>query len=264
MYRMSSLCDKLTCLNKRQELESSKSKLLSKITDSALVDFENVSMFQKNKECDACKHFLDWVDRNKIYAMADEIVANIDANKQRLNLASIKLNEFKDMYIKVRELATLAADDAHTIEQRDEFKVEAHQIQKQICDIIDNLQFNSIDVFNRVFFVRDDLESENRKEYNTNYKCLDDVDFSDAATSDKETDNIDKHLKDHLEPFLNRVESCYKELYRTKENILRQKTQGYKNLEKQRLQAKQTMEKKVCNIGSQIEYLNICISHNKE
>ena len=57
-------------------------------------------MYQNNEDQDQVKYFLDWVDRNKIYATADEVVANIDANKQRLNLANIKLNEFKDMYMK--------------------------------------------------------------------------------------------------------------------------------------------------------------------
>ena len=260
---MSSLCDKLMCLGKRQELESSKSKLISRIADSALVDFENVSMFQKNKECDACKHFLDWVDRNKIYATADEVVANIDSNIQRLNLANIKLNEFKDMYIKIRELVTLGADDAYTNEQKMEFQNQVDIILAQIKNVIDDLQFNGIEVFHKneqdKFWVRDDLESNNRKQYNIFYDPLKTIDVKD----DMETDKIDLHLSKVLESKLNEVESCYKELYRTKENIIRQKTQGYKNLEKQRLQAKQSMEKKVCNINNQIEYLNICVSHNK-
>ena len=63
-------------------------------------------MYQNNEHQDTVKYFLDWVDRNKIYSNADEVVANIDANKQRLNLANIKLNEFKDMLMKIRELAT--------------------------------------------------------------------------------------------------------------------------------------------------------------
>ena len=75
-------------------------------------------------------------------------------------------------------------------------------------------------------------------------------------------DRVDSHLEKVLEPMLNKVESCYKELCRTKANILRQKAQGYKNLESQRAQAKRHVEKKICNIMNQVAYLNVCISHN--
>ena len=118
---MSRICDKLKCLGKIQELEKRKADLIDWLGEVSHIDFENISMYQNNKYEDAVKYFLDWVDRNKIYATADEVVANIDANKQRLNLANIKLNEFKDMTMKIRELATLAADEAHTPEQRKEF-----------------------------------------------------------------------------------------------------------------------------------------------
>ena len=258
---MSSLCDKLMCLGKRQELESLKSKLMGWLTDVSLIDFENISMYQNNEDQDQVKYFLDWVDRNKIYATADEVVANIDANKQRLNLANIKLNEFKDMWMKVRELATLAADDAHTAEQRLEFKAEADQIIAQIESIKNELQFNSKPVFNVAYSVRDNLESGTRKNYNVIYNPKGAVNFNDSVNADAETNAIDTELVT-LEAGLNAVESCYKELCRTRENILRQKAQGYKNLESQRAQAKQHVEKKICNLMNQVAYLNVCISHN--
>ena len=258
---MSSLCDKLMCLGKRQELESLKSKLMGWLTDVSLIDFENISMYQNNEDQDQVKYFLDWVDRNKIYATADEVVANIDANKQRLNLANIKLNEFKDMYMKVRELAVLAADDAYTVAQRTEFEVEARQIQAQVNSIEAALKFNGEKVFNTEYKVRDDLESGERKKYQVTYAKKDDVDFNGSANADAEIGKIDTHLVT-IEARLNAVESCYKELCRTRENILRQKAQGYKNLESQRAQAKRRVEKKICNIMNQVAYLNVCISHN--
>jgi len=386
---MSSLCDKLMCLGKRQELESLKSKLMGWLTDVSLIDFENVSMYQNNEDQDSVKYFLDWVDRNKVYATADEVVANIDANKQRLNLANVKLNEFKDMLMKIRELSLLASDDAHSAAQKDEFVHELKSIHAQIKNVVSELEFNGMRIFKDGFMVRDDLESGNQKIIDLTYEpmgvefsasdiadaeiaskngafdarkaeqdvnmellskitaeidrledmekvraltdaeknelnklkdegarlelkkrdlavAMDDLDrgrqelevakanYKDAlfelssnpghsgaqsTVDDFETDmanlrggldlsydgfsdRVDSHLEKVLEPMLNKVESCYKELCRTKANILRQKAQGYKNLESQRAQAKRHVEKKICNIMNQVAYLNVCISHN--
>ena len=92
---MTSLCDKLICLGKKHHLESKKAKLISWLNSVSLVDFDNISMFQTNKDENEIKHFLEWVDHNKILATTDEIVSNIDANKQILEVINIKQNEIK-------------------------------------------------------------------------------------------------------------------------------------------------------------------------
>ena len=84
---------------------------------------------------------------------------------------------------------------------------------------------------------------------------------SASELADCYTDCVDTHLV-YLEERLAETESCYKKLCRTRDNILRQKAQGYKNLESQRAQAKKHVEMKICNIMNQIAYLNVCISHN--
>ena len=146
-----SLCDKLKSLGRKSNIEGVKSNLMAKLTDVALVDFENVSMYQKNSDSDDIKHFLEWVDRNKVYATADEVVSNIDANKQRLRLANVKLNEFKDMLMKVRELAILYADDSYSDEQKKEFCHEIESLYEQIIRVIKELEFNGENVFLQLF-----------------------------------------------------------------------------------------------------------------
>ena len=49
--------------------------------------------------------------------------------------------------MKIRELAVLAADDAHTGDQRTEFKNEANSIRSHALDMYNNLTFNGEKVF---------------------------------------------------------------------------------------------------------------------
>lgn len=287
---MPRICDKLKCLGKRQKLERNQASLINWLAEVSHIDFENISLFQNNKYEDAVKHFLDWVDHNKIYATSDELVANIDANKQVLNLANVKLNEFKDMYMKIRELATLMADKAHTPEQRHEFAQEVVSIQKQINDIYLELEFNGMRVFDRQWSVRSDYESRycnSRKQYNI--LSSDPVNFEGAsfnfvaikaeiivfarkyrssrnederaAYSDHLTSVIDT-INKFLECELARVESCYKQLCRSRENVLRQKETATETLRSQRDQAKKAVEEKLCNVAQQITYMSLCINHN--
>ena len=266
---MSSLCDKLMCLGKRQELESLKTKLMGRLTDVAMVDFENVSMFQNNEDEDQVKYFLDWVDRNKKYSGADEVVANIDANKQRLNVANVKLNELKDMYMKIRELAVLAADDAHTGAQRTEFESEANSIRSHAWDMYNNLTFNGQKVFNHAdtapatFSAIIDLDQPAITYSSVATSKPEQTDFTWGAAADANSalSTIDGKIA-NFESQISSFENVYKKISRARENVLRQKAQGYKNLESQRAQAKRRVEKKICNIMNQVAYLNVCISHN--
>merc|ERR1712178_471350 len=100
-------------------------------------------MFQTNKDEDDLKHFLEWVDHNKILATTDEIVSNIDANKQILELVNIKQNEIKDILLKMREIATKAADEAHTVNQRKEFQNTYDNYVLRINKIQEDLQHNN-------------------------------------------------------------------------------------------------------------------------
>ena len=287
---MSRMCDKLKCLGKRQELEIKKASLIDWLGEVSHIDFENISMYQNNKYQDAVKYFLDWVDRNKIYATRDELVSNIDANKQVLDLANIKLNEFKDMYIKIRELATLMADLAITANQRVEYSKEVISIQKQIEEIYCELRFNGMRVFNRQWTVRDNYESkycDNRKFYSIlssiSENHIGDSDNFDkikneivvfanqyaVATTEEEraeradylTTVIDR-INKLLESEIANVETCYKELCRSRENIIRQYDTAKKNLKTQREQAKKAVEDEICNVSQQITYMSLCINFN--
>lgn len=287
---MSRICDKLKCLGKRQELEKRKADLIDWLGEVSHIDFENISMYQNNKYEDAVKYFLDWVDRNKIYATSDELISNIDANKQVLNLANVKLNEFKDMYIKIRELATLMADKAITGEQRLENALEVISIQEQIDDIYVELMFNGMRVFDRQWTVRDNFESkycDNRKFYtilssdplhdegaSLNFLAIKNEiiifanKYAATTTEDERAECADKlttvvdTINKLVEAELSNVESCYKELCRSRENILRQKETARANLQAQREQAKKVVEQEICNVSQQITYMSVCINYN--
>jgi len=49
--------------------------------------------------------------------------------------------------MKIRELATLYADDSHTVEQKQEFSDEMKSIYNQLINMRDNLEFNGMTMF---------------------------------------------------------------------------------------------------------------------
>ena len=287
---MSRICDKLKCLGKRQELEKRKAKLIDWLGEVSNIDFENISMYQNNKYEDAVKYFLDWVNRNKVYATSDELISNIDANQQVLNLANSKLNEFKDMYMKIRELAILMSDNSINSEQRLENALEVISIQKQIDEMYIELMFNGMRVFDRQWTVRDNFESkycDNRKFYtilssdplhdqNASFNFLaiknELTIFANnyaAVTNEDERAELANQLisvvdvvNKLVESELSSVESCYKGLSRSRENILRQTEIAKSNLQVQREQANKVVEQEICNISQQITYMSVCINYN--
>merc|ERR1711998_672588 len=114
--KMSSMCDKILCLGKKQELEDKKMDLFTALADITSINFDNINLSNDSNLHDAVENFINWVRKNKVSSNSDEVLDNIDSGMGLVDLKHSALNQMADILLKTRELAVLGSSGTATAE----------------------------------------------------------------------------------------------------------------------------------------------------
>lgn len=298
----------LKCLGNRNHLELKKCQIISTLSTLSNIHFENVYKYKNNINNDALKHFLNWISNNKKYAMADEIVSNIDSNKTILDLARSNLDKMNHIILQMRETVLLMSNGAIKPGQRENYYIELKSMCEEINRIYTELCYNDMKVFNKKWYLNDNFNLclntakcfiilpicpdinciEDRNDWTLDEwiinACSDMECYGNYSIIQNllhrfkiEYEHLDcRYKKSFITTLLkiidvickilyyesNQVQICYKQLCRSKENILNQLRIATEHLEKQRLIAKTSLEKELLQITNKISYMSVCINSN--
>ena len=139
--------DRLACLNKRQNLQSEKKKIMNWIGNIIHLNFTNITNYNELYQMDELNNLINWTNCNKYYSSSDEIISNINENIHILDLINCKQNEIKDILIKMREIATKAADTSYNKSQRIDFQQTYDSYVKKINELQKNLKYQNQNVW---------------------------------------------------------------------------------------------------------------------
>lgn len=140
---MSSISDKIICLGKRHDLEDQKMRLLGALVDINNITFDNVDLVAENQDSDAVRHFKNWVQRNRVLAGTDEVVANVDAGLAMVDLSKSSYSQVQNLTSQLRQ-TILAASTALTDNEVANYRNDALSYYNQIKAIYTNTEYNDL------------------------------------------------------------------------------------------------------------------------
>jgi flagellin-like hook-associated protein FlgL len=127
------MCDKITCLGKKQVLDDRKMKLFDSLSQITSVNFDNVNLYNDADLTDATENFINWIRKNSAVSSSDEVLDNIDSGIGLVEVKATALNQIVNIFLQMREIAILASTGTGT-----EHDVENYA--EQMKDLFNSVQ----------------------------------------------------------------------------------------------------------------------------
>jgi len=141
---MASLNEKIACLGTKHDLEEDKARIMDTLTDINLVNFNNVERYNKNGNHEVLQAFLKLVNDNIRFSAKSEVIANLNANINRIDGASAAATMVKEMITELRDICTKASDRTIVDKQRDTLSYEFKGMLRQAFQIQNDCKFNGM------------------------------------------------------------------------------------------------------------------------
>mgnify|MGYP003949210027 CR=1 FL=1 len=301
----------LKCLGNRNNLHKFKIEIINWLSKMNEINFENINQYKTNLKNEPLQNLLQWICKNKKYALYDEIISNIDSNKTILDLARTKLNEINHILLQMKEIALLMINGTITKEQRENYYMEIKSMCTEIQNIYNGLIYNGMNIFNHQWFINDTFDQcittnkyyiifpvcpdinnvENREDwtiekwiqhglndiytfgtysiviflftkFKDEYESITNNVLYEKGTFSRHLLNILDILCNIVQYETNKVQICYKDLCRSRDNILNQLEMANHHISRQKTIVKNSLEKELCQITDQINYMSVCINSN--
>lgn len=94
------------------------------LTDINLVNFNNVERYNKNDNNETLQAFVDLVNANARFSSLPEVVSNLNANNNRINITVKTMTTVKQLITDIRDICTKASDESFTTLQRDGYHAQ--------------------------------------------------------------------------------------------------------------------------------------------
>ena len=121
---MASLSEKIACIGNKHDIESSKQRIMQTLTDINLVNFNNVERYNKNDNNETLQAFVDLVNASTQDTLLYQVVSDLNADNNRLNITVKTLTSVKQMVSNIRDMCTLASDEKLTYLQRNAYHAQ--------------------------------------------------------------------------------------------------------------------------------------------
>jgi len=121
---MASLSEKIACIGNKHDIESGKQRIMQTLTDINLVNFNNVERYNKNDNNETLQAFVDLVNANARFSSLPEVVSNLNANNNRINITVKTLTSVKQLISNIRDICTKGSDESITTLQRDGYHAQ--------------------------------------------------------------------------------------------------------------------------------------------
>jgi flagellin-like hook-associated protein FlgL len=117
------------------------------LTDINLVNFNNVERYNKNDNNETLQAFVDLVNANARFSSLPEVVSNLNANNNRINITVKSMTSVKQIISDIRDLCTKASDESLTPLQRDGYHAQLMDRLIQTQRIQQESKYNGLSNF---------------------------------------------------------------------------------------------------------------------
>jgi flagellin-like hook-associated protein FlgL len=119
------------------------------LTDINLVNFNNVERYNKNDNNETLQAFVDLVNANARFSSLPEVVSNLNANNNRINISVKTMTSVKQIISDIRDLCTKASDESLTSLQRDGYHAQLMDRLIQTQRIQQESKYNGLSNFSK-------------------------------------------------------------------------------------------------------------------
>jgi len=198
------LGSKFKSLGKAHDIERRIDMLSDDLTDMTTLSIDTVERFDKNEMTSTLKQYVFLLRSNIKFTSLPKINSNLNANLNRIRMASSVLRNVKDYMTECKDLCTKGSDETITASQRNNLQIRIKSLLRKSIEIQQAASFNKMKIFNLGGFSLAEKPSEidsisNPSKFDANYVSWKaQIGFDTGSTYDYKIQSWGSVLKNKL------------------------------------------------------------------